>query len=176
VALTPGQVREYGLPSTPLKPTERRADAWRDAMRVEQTEIDALGSLRPDLLRRIARDAIEPFYDTSLDRRVYEARSDWLTTAQAVVDQSMDSQHLDAIRADAGQKLAAMRVEIDALNDALRVDADDFDLPAIVVPAATLNGSTNGLPLVDSRWGFAEGSRRLIEAKAYRGLDNGGAP
>ena len=32
-------------------------------MGVEQTEIDALASLRPDLLRQIARDAIAPFYD-----------------------------------------------------------------------------------------------------------------
>jgi hypothetical protein len=31
VALTPQQVREYGLPSTPLKDTERRADTWRTA-------------------------------------------------------------------------------------------------------------------------------------------------
>ena len=29
VALTPDQVREYGLPSTPLKDTEKRGDAWR---------------------------------------------------------------------------------------------------------------------------------------------------
>jgi hypothetical protein len=52
VALTPDQVREYGLPSTPLKDTEKRADAWQAAMGVEQTEIDALASLQPDLLRR----------------------------------------------------------------------------------------------------------------------------
>jgi hypothetical protein len=45
VALTPNQVREYGLPSTPLKDTERRGDAWQAAMGVEQTEIDALASL-----------------------------------------------------------------------------------------------------------------------------------
>ena len=36
VALTPDQVREYGLPSTPLKDTERRADKWTAAMGVEQ--------------------------------------------------------------------------------------------------------------------------------------------
>ena len=69
VALTPDQVREYGLPSTPLKDTERRGDAWRRETGVEQTEIDALASLRPDLLRQIARGAIAPFYDHELDRR-----------------------------------------------------------------------------------------------------------
>ena len=50
--LTPEQVREYGLPSRPLKETERRGDAWRTQMGIEQTEIDALASLPPDLLRR----------------------------------------------------------------------------------------------------------------------------
>jgi hypothetical protein len=35
VALTPGQVREYGLPSPPLKATEKRADPWRATMGVE---------------------------------------------------------------------------------------------------------------------------------------------
>lgn len=168
VALTPAQVREYGLPSTPLKATELRADAWRDAMQVEQTEIDALGSLRPDLLRRIARAAIEPFFDSSLDARVSEARWSWLTEAQTVLDESMDPQRLDVIRAEAGAKLATMRAEIDALNDSLRVEVDDVDLPAMVVPTAALNGGAHGTPLVDSRWGFAEQSRRLIEAKAYR--------
>src|SRR2546430_2085737 len=46
----PGSVREYGLPSTPLKDTEKRAGSWQREMHVEQTEIDALASLRPDLL------------------------------------------------------------------------------------------------------------------------------
>jgi hypothetical protein len=54
VALTPDQVREYGLPSTPLKDTEKRASSWQREMQVEQTEIDALASLHPDLLLRIA--------------------------------------------------------------------------------------------------------------------------
>jgi hypothetical protein len=42
VALTPQQVKEYGLPSTPLKPDEDRAPDWCAAMGVEQTEIDSL--------------------------------------------------------------------------------------------------------------------------------------
>ena len=59
----PEQVRVHGLPSRPLKATERRADRWREAMGVAQTEIDALAALRPDLLRRITSEAVEPFFD-----------------------------------------------------------------------------------------------------------------
>ena len=63
VALTPDHVRQFDLPGTPLKASERRADTWRAAMGTEQTEIDALATLQPDLLRTMARDAITPFFD-----------------------------------------------------------------------------------------------------------------
>jgi hypothetical protein len=54
-ALTVEQVNSLDLPTTPLKETERRADRWTDAFGVEQTEIDALATLQPDELERIAR-------------------------------------------------------------------------------------------------------------------------
>jgi len=63
VALTVDQVGELGLPSTPLKETERRADRWREAFGVEQTEIDALATLQPDTLREIVERAFDPYVD-----------------------------------------------------------------------------------------------------------------
>ena len=167
VALTPDQVRTHRLPSAPLKDTELRGNAWRVRMGVEQTEIDALASLRPDLLRRIAEDAIAPFYDNTLARRVRLARQEWLERAQAIVDEAVDQDHLDRLRAEASQKLADLRAEIDAVNDALRLDARDFDLPTPVVPTADLNGAVHTLPLLDSRWSFPEQCRAPIESKAY---------
>jgi hypothetical protein len=172
-ALTPVQVREYGLPSTPLKDTERRGDAWRAAMGIEQTEIDALASLQPRLLRRIAREVLDPFFDSTLDRRVMEARSAWLAAAQAAIDAQLDAGHLERIRAEAAERLAAIRAELDALNDAMRIDAGDFDLPEPVVPEAEMDGRMYPLPLLDSEWPFAEQCRRLIASKTYR--DQGGA-
>jgi hypothetical protein len=168
VALTPEQVRKYDLPSTPLKDTERRGDRWRTAMGVEQTEIDALASLRPDLLTRIAREAVYPFFDLTLDRRVREARRRWLADAQAVVDSSVDAEALDRIRQQAAERLDALADEIETLNQALRIGVGDFDLPEIVVPLAEIANASNGVPLLDSRWGFAEQCRRLIDSKAYR--------
>src|SRR5262249_3234572 len=44
VALTVEQVREFRLPSTPLKETEKRADRWREAFGVEHTHIDPLAT------------------------------------------------------------------------------------------------------------------------------------
>jgi hypothetical protein len=54
VGLTRDQVRRLGLPSSPLKPGEKRRDKWIAAMGHEQTELDALMVLRPGELRRIA--------------------------------------------------------------------------------------------------------------------------
>lgn len=172
VALTPGQVREYGLPSTPLKPTEKRADKWRAAMGVEQTEIDALASLRPALLRQIAETAIAPFFDDTLSHRVAQARAAWLGEAREIVTASLDSDQLARIRADAAGQLDQMRQQIAELNDALRIDVDDFDLPPIVVPEPETAGS-DSTPLLDSRWSFAEQCRALIASKDYQTASGG---
>lgn len=169
VALTVDQVREYGLPSTPLKETERRGDAWRAAMGVEQTEIDALATLRPDLLRTLTRAAIKPFYDFELDQRVSQARDEWIAAGLAVVNAGLDGERLFHIQAEASSKLAAMREQINALNDALRIDVHDFDLPEIVIPDAEITQGLQPPPLFDSRWSFVEGTQRLIDSRAYRG-------
>ena len=94
VALTPDQVREYGLPSTPLKATEQRADAWTAAMGVEQTEIDALAALQPALLRDLAREAINPYFDPTLKPSASRsARDAWRADAQTELDDQMDEDH-----------------------------------------------------------------------------------
>jgi hypothetical protein len=166
VALTPQQVGGYGLPSTPLKDTEKRADKWRAAMGVEQTEIDALASLQPELLEQIARQALDGFYDHTLADRVARYESDWRAQARELIAATFDLDRLAEIRHDAEEQLAGMRSQIRELNDALRVDIDTEDLPLIELPEADDPGG-NGTPLLDSRWDFAEQCQRLIDSKAY---------
>lgn len=173
VALTPEQVRDHGLPSTPMKSTERRADRWQQEMGVDQTEIDSLAALRPDLLNRLALDAIAPFYDSDLDLRVFEAKSRWLDRAQEAVEHSLDHDHLDRIRAEADARLEDLRDQLDAINDALRIDTSGIELPPFDIPTARIDPNSNGTPLLDSRWPFADQCRRLIDSKAY--LNGGGA-
>jgi hypothetical protein len=84
VALTPAQVGVLNLPSTPLKDSERRADRWREAMGVEQTEIDGLAALQPDVLSGIARDALDAFRDRSLAGQVFKAEQASLGQAQTI--------------------------------------------------------------------------------------------
>jgi hypothetical protein len=167
-ALTPDQVREFNLPSSPLKESEARGAKWKAAFGVEQTEMDALATLRPELLRRVARQAIAPFYDATLARRVQAAREEWLERALEVIRDNLDTEQLGRIRAEAAEKLEAMREQIDQLNAALRVDVDDFDLPDIEIPEPELTLGLAPQPLLDSSWTFEEQSCRLIDSKAYR--------
>ena len=90
VALTPDQVRGLGLPSTPLKATEKRAGKWMARTGREQTEIDAAIALRPAELGQIARDALGPFFDTTLASRFGQARQDWEDEAQEIIDAGME--------------------------------------------------------------------------------------
>lgn len=83
VALSLDQVVSLDLPSSPLKATEQRADGWRAATGREQTEIDSLAALRPDVLDQIARDFVTSFYDFTLDRRTEAATSRWFRDAGA---------------------------------------------------------------------------------------------
>ncbi len=167
VALTPDQVREYGLPSTPLKATERRADRWQAAMGTEQTEIDALAALQPDLLQRIASEATTPFFDTSLERRVTEARQQWLEEAQVRLAEQTNGEEMARLQTEAEDKLAELRNEIDALNDAMHLEVGDIELPEVVIPEAEIEVERNGLPLIDSDDDWADQTRGLILSKRY---------
>jgi hypothetical protein len=167
VTLTPNQVRVYGLPSTPLKDTERRADKWMDAMGVAQTEIDALASLQPALFDRIARDAIAPYYDDTLDRRIRDVRGEWIERAQASIDAQTDAD-LEALREQAVARLEEYREQIAELMDSVRVDADMFDLPDVPeLPVPEIDEGVQPDPMVDSDWDFNDQCRALIDSKRY---------
>lgn len=166
--LTPDQVRRFGLPTSPIKETEKRGQSWMAATGVEQTEIDALATLQPDLLRRIAEDAIAPFYDRTLSARVETAKWHWREAAQAAVDEQAGA-HLEQLRSNAAELLLQKRDEIKAILDTVRIDADSFDLPPLPEPpTADIAWRDQPMPLCDSRWEFTEQCRALKADKAYQ--------
>lgn len=168
-AVTADHVQKHSLPSTPLKPKEKRADKWKAAWGIEQTEIDAILALHPGLIGEMAKGVILPFYDLTLGSRVLDARRSWIAEAQNVVDANVDQGQLAQIRADAEAKLQELQDEIEAINDALRVDISDFDVPDIpAVPLPDVDEDDQPLPLFDSEWSYIDGTRALIESKAYR--------
>jgi hypothetical protein len=178
VSLLPDQVMAYDLPETPLKAGERRADRWRERFGRQQTEIDALAALRPDDLTRIAEEAFAPYWDADLDRRTTLAEIRWKRLAQAVIDAVVDQEELmrlgneaeaqiDAIN-EARDRLRALEGEVDEL-------AEDIELPAPPErPEAEVDEKAQR-PLIDSRWGFVEGTRALKARKAYEDEPDEGA-
>jgi hypothetical protein len=172
VALTVEQVRELGLPSTPLKETEKRADRWREEFGVEQTEIDALATLQPDLLREIIEAAFDPYFDRTLKDRVAEAEADWLAEAQAAIDAQVDPEVLAALRTEAAEQLSQVESRLADINERLRLAADRFTLPEIEVPEPEIDEDVTRQALVSFEDDWTTATQALIARKQY---GNGGA-
>jgi hypothetical protein len=168
VALTVDQVRELGLPSTPLKETEKRADRWRDAFGVEQTEIDALATLQPGVLTEIVERAFDPYFDRTLEGRVTEAEEAWEERARAALSEQIDPERLEALREEATEKLTELKDAIDNINERLRLAAaDHFELPQIEVPEPEVDDDPSTLALVKFGDDWVAATRALIRRKAY---------
>lgn len=77
VVLSGDQVRQYQLPRTPIKETERRAGKFEERYGQGAVELDALEALYPGELRSILQNAMMHYRDQDLDERVSIAR--WRT-------------------------------------------------------------------------------------------------
>jgi hypothetical protein len=174
VALTAEQVREFDLPSTPLKATEKRADRWRaEHDGLEQTEIDALATLRPDLLRKIITDAVNPFFDRTLASRVFEAKGRWMDRAREALAEQIETEDMISIRAHAERQIESIRAqlrEIEASTEMATADLEIY-LPEPEIPEPEINTDLQPQPLISTDWPWHEQTRALIERKRY-----GGAP
>ena len=91
----------------------------------------------------------------------------WLDEAQAEVDRQLDPDRLPEIRAGAAARLGELQEQIEAINNALRVDVENLTLPIPVVPEAAVEGM-HGVPLIDSRWPFVEQTKKLMASKSDR--------
>jgi hypothetical protein len=159
VALTVEQVDELGLPSTPLKETERRADRWREAFGVEQTEIDALATLAPDTLSEILERAFDPYLDRTLTERAEAAKAQWMEQADAAIDAELDAE-FEALHAEIVEKLGELEEAIDRLDDRVT-------LPEIEVPESEIDENAPRQPLVSFDDGWIRATRALIRRKQY---------
>jgi hypothetical protein len=168
VALTPDQVRKERLPSTPLKDTEKRADRWKEAFGIDQTEIDALTTpARRHILQRMLRQAFKPYIDPTLDRRVIDASKRWYAAAQEAVDEQVDAEHLARIRDEAAARLDALREQIEQLNAQLNLAVGHFTLPPIKVPQPEVDLDSERQALVSFDDDWVNASRALIKHKSY---------
>lgn len=61
IALNQDQIREYKLPRTPIKETERRKDRFEMIYGEGATELDALEALYPDTLAQLVESYLSPY-------------------------------------------------------------------------------------------------------------------
>ena len=171
VALTLEQVIDLDLPSSPLKDTELRSDRWRAAHGGrQQTEVDALCALRPEILDRIVEDALAPFRDATLRRRAQEARSraememnrqlrahsDYQTVCESILEaHGAVTAAIDRLRQCQGEGAEALsalgRTEIEPIEAEIEVDPPE--------------------PLFDSEDDYTIATRRLINHKKLNGSE-----
>jgi len=176
VALTREQVREFDLPSTPLKEKERRAAAWRAKWGHDQTEIDALAALRPDLLEQIARDALRPFYDNTLAGRIAVADTlpstviKWFEALPAYIEAvaAITEKHGPAETA-AESVNDEMDYQLKTLQEAVR---DAADAPEVTAPdIKPVIAAAAPEPLVTTEDEFVDATRKLVARKRLIELD-----
>jgi hypothetical protein len=167
-ALTAEQVMRLGLPSTPLKRTERRSDKWRARWGHEQTEIDALATVRPAELDQIARAALAPFYDPTLAHR-NTARATWWRCA---AEQRLDTHPATAVANEA--ILGAydtLQVAVGEFDDIRREVFRDLSEQVGIRQRAFRRRRVRPLalapePLFTTRDDYAAAARKLITSKA----------
>jgi hypothetical protein len=167
-ALTVDQVRQLGLPSTPLKETELRADGWRERYGVEQTEIDALATLRPELLEQIARNAAEPYFDPTLKDRAQDAEQVWKDEATDQLELALnETAGFQKLHNQITSALKACRLKLRRLQKI--VDETTLDLPSPEPLEVEIGDLPD--PLVSSEMPLIDAIRILRARKDYT---NGG--
>jgi len=168
VALSRQHVAELDLPSTPLKETEFRASRWRQAWGVEQTEIDALAALRPDVLRQIALDAIKPFYDDTLDDRVADAERRWLDDAAERLFVQRNAAALREQIRTALNKVRAAAKTLAAAQERARELLAGVEPPEVEIPEPVI-GAEAAEPLFTTDTNFVEATQKLKARKTFNG-------
>ena len=145
LVLSREQVQRFALPRTPIKPTERRREAFEKRHGEGAVELDALEALVPGELERIVRAALSTYYDSDLDRRAAEQRAE-MEQILAGLQERVLRRHaeniaevrseLEQIRADLGPRMQAYASHLENvwhgisedLNRALERDFGQYGL------------------------------------------------
>jgi hypothetical protein len=176
IALTAEQCREYRLPRTPIKETERRAERFEARFGEGATELDALEALRSGELRKIIEGEIERYFDVDLDDAVNDTATE-IEDSITKITRSVHAKHRTKIKTlEAGwrqiakehaRQIAAWRkrakVVWHAVANDLRAQAPDPDEINWPEPA---DGYEDDDPLFDSTRDYVE---QIDRYKAHQG-------
>src|SRR5262249_55312540 len=119
--------------------------------------------------RQLLDDAIAPYIDTALERRVEQAKTKWYEEATAAVDAQIDAEAVQRVR----DKVEQLQDWLDHAKDELAAATEDIDLPEVKVPQSAidadhLDDARQAVIKFDTDWVTA--TNTLIARKRY--LDN----
>jgi hypothetical protein len=168
VALTLDQVREWQLPSTPLKETERRADKWQEATGWEQTELDAAVALVPHRFQAAVRQSLDQYWDGDVANRARTIKDDLVDKANARLAATIGEETLAAIRYQAELRLADLEELVEEINEALLIDPTEAGVEIPPDPEVIIGDwNVTQAPLLDTADDWSANTRRLIARKKY---------
>lgn len=166
VVLTHDQVREYGLPRTPIKESERRKDSFEQIHGEGAVELDALEALHPGELSSIVAQELEPYRDHELDSRLSDADEDATEIVQHEFQTAMEPylEELQEIREGVRSVLArhsSLNDEIEQYRERVRSVRDKMESTDIHIelpdrPSANVDGDSGGLWLYDSERNYVQ--------------------
>jgi hypothetical protein len=168
--LTPAQAKAMHLPDSPLKETEKRAEAWRAAFDIGQVELDAALALQPDRFREAIEAEIELYFDDKLAKEVETRKGAWEAEARAAVLARLYPLEMAWLQRRHDAACAEIRA-VKAYREMLveRIKLPDLPEP----PKPDMAGKAERRhPLIDSDWGFVKGTLALIADRGYEGADD----
>lgn len=126
LVLTHAQVLDYDLPRTPVKIMDRRRRGFEERRGEGAVELDALEALHPGVLDEVVRQAITPYRDEDLPRRLSQTGYDaWLVAVDAWREQTEEEQdRLSRIQDGIKEVTESFRDRLAALAGELAGDLD----------------------------------------------------
>ncbi|WP_433988651.1 hypothetical protein [Sulfitobacter sp. TBRI5] len=168
-ALSYEQCVEHDIPSTPIKATDKRAAAWRARWGREQSEIDALATLNPQVLIDAIEADFSPYFDPTLKSRVYETVRSYERRETQRLHDAIGDEEMEAMRGQFDAKLSEIAKQVAELEEAMSISADEvdgFEPEPFELPAAVLNGQPISDPLTGVGWDWLDIHNRMQARKA----------
>ncbi len=158
LVLTRDQVRDYNLPRTPIKETERRKDKFEQTFGVGATELDALEALHPGEMGRLLEAEIDNYLDISLQDRMNRANWEQLLPLSKL-EKTITEQHADEVE-DLSDRFDEIVASLSEWEDeagelwrtiAEEMEAQQPDLSSVEIPRSEARGETDRFVLFDSK-------------------------
>lgn len=129
--LTPAQVRQYGLPTIPMKQSksgayETRKDEWMEARGlVGAVEINSFHALYPDDFRAILERFITSYFDSNIKSKVLEFNNDRTNNIKELIS---NDENINSLLAEFLTALTGAIDEIDWKEQEAEYDTDFSDM------------------------------------------------